>query len=293
MYPATYDFPKNLSADEYYALLVEKGEEDVRGGNGQGEGDWKSGDCGSGAGNPLEGEPTGDEAIGEAGGRSESEIGQGIQRTAEAVKDYVQSKGRGNIPCGLARWADEVTKPAKVPWQSVLARCIRRAVTYRAGAVDYTYQRISRRQGGVGFGVGAPVLPAFVKPVPRVVFVLDTSGSMSGDQLERGLAEAIGVLKAIGCEITFMSCDSAVHAVGKVHQARDFAKLVKGGGGSSFVPAFEHIAKLRDRPQVAIFATDGMIAVPPKSPPGTHVIWLLVGCETPPTESYGSKIVVE
>lgn len=296
LFPATFGLPRRLSAEEYYALLVKLGQDQVEHGaeNEQaGEGAWKSGKCGSGAGNPIDGEPTTDAEIGEAGGRSESEIGSAIQRTAEAVKQYAQGHGRGSLPCGLDRWAEEVTAPAKVPWQTVLSRTIRRAVTYRAGAVDYTYQKISRRQGGVGYGMGAPVLPAYVKPVPRVAFVLDTSGSMSGDQLERGLAEAIGVLKATGAEITFMSCDYAVHAVGKVHKASDLAKLVKGGGGSSFVPAFEHLLKLRERPQIAIFATDGDISVPPQAPPGMQVIWLLVGATRAPTTAYGSVIEVD
>jgi predicted metal-dependent peptidase len=296
LYPETFSYPRNLSADEYYALLVKDGEDKVgEGADGAqaGEGSWKSGKCGSGAGNPIDGEPTTDTEIGEAGGRTESEIGTAIQRTAEAVKQHAHGHGRGNLPCGLDRWADEVTAPAKVPWQTVLSRTIRRAVTYRAGAVDYSYQRISRRQGGIGYGVGAPILPAYVKPIPRVAFVLDTSGSMSGSQLEAGLAEAIGVLKATGAEITFMSCDYAVHAVGKVSKASDLVKLVKGGGGSSFVPAFEHLAKLRERPQVAIFATDGDISVPLQAPGGMQVIWLLVGASRAPTTAYGNVIEVD
>jgi predicted metal-dependent peptidase len=294
LYPETFGFEKNLSADEYYALLVKKGEEEAKGeaDKVQGEGSWKSGQCGSGAGNPMENEPE-DSEVGDAGGRSDTEINQGRINVAEAVKQHVQQKGRGNMPCGLDRWADAVTKPAKVPWQSLLARFIRRAVTHRQGMVDYSYQKVARRQGAVGFGVGAPVLPAYTKPIPRVTFVLDTSGSMSRDQLELGLAEAIGVLKATGAEITFMSCDAQVHAVGKVDRASQFAKLVKGGGGSSFIPAFEAIAKLRPRTQIAIFATDGDIGVPAECPVGMQVVWLVVGADRAPTESYGQTIIVE
>lgn len=292
-------FPPNLSADEYYGMLVEAGEEAGRRameGLQKGPGSWKSGACGSGAGNELDDEP---EDSGKEGGRSESEVQQVRLQVAQAVRQQAQqSKGRGNMPLGLDRWADDALAPPKVRWQDVLSRTVRQAVAYRPGAVDYSYTRISRRQSAVGFGPGCPVLPAFVRPVPRVTFVLDTSGSMSQEQLAAGLSEAVAVLKTCGSEITFLSCDYAVHAIGKVSNPRQLARLVKGGGGSSFIPAFEHIAKMRDRPQLVVFATDGDISVPDHKPRGFDVIWLLIDSgddpSTPhkPTTAYGKHVVV-
>jgi predicted metal-dependent peptidase len=292
-------FPSNLTSDEYYSLLVELGEEESAGQMGQGQkpGDWQSGQCGSGAGNARPDEP---EDANAEGGRSESEVQQTRNQVAEAVKAHSaeKGKGRGNLPLGMDRWADDMVKPARVPWQVTLARVCRQAVAYRPGAVDYSYSRISRRQGAVGFGPGCPILPALVRPVPRVSFILDTSGSMSHDQLAVGISEAIQVLKACGSEITFLSCDYEVHAVGKVINPQQLTKLVKGGGGSSFIPAFEHMARMKERPQLAVFATDGDIAVPKRAPKGFDVIWLLIDSgdtqEAPrkPTTAYGKHIVV-
>lgn len=307
MFPELFGFPKNLTTEEYYGLLLKEVEEKVKQivESKQGkQGDWKSGQCGSGAGNKIEGEPESggkgegegdEEGTGDDGGRSESELQQTRMRVAEQVRDHArQNKGRGSMPLGLDRWADEALKPAKVPWQSVLGRVVRQAVAYRPGAVDYSYSRISRRQSGVGFGVGRPVLPAFVRPVPQVAFILDTSGSMGQEQLAAGLAEAAAVLQATGAEITFMSCDYAVHAVGKVENPAQLAKLVKGGGGSSFIPAFEHLAKMRKRHQLAVFATDGDISVPTHAPRDMRVVWLLIdayrGSNAPC--DWGDKIVV-
>lgn len=297
MFPELFGFVQNLSADEYYALLIAMGKDAVEAKLGQGKpGDWESGRCGSGAGNPQQGEPA---DPGAEGGRSESEVQQTRMRVANAIKAHVEQsgRGRGNLPLGMDRWADEATKPPKVPWQSVLARTVRQAVAFRPGAVDYSFSRISRRQGGLGFGVGVPILPAMVKPVPRVVVVLDTSGSMSEEQLLAGLSETVAVLKTCGSEIDFISCDHAVHAHGKVTSPAQLAHLVKGGGGSSFVPAFDYIARMRNRPQLAIFATDGDICVPDKAPRGVDVIWLLIdaghNAAQKPTTGYGRHIVVE
>lgn len=315
LFPETFGFPKNLTSDEYYALLLKEVEKQIKDAIDKaqsGQGAWKSGACGSGAGNPMDGEPqsgkgkgkdkgdkagkgNGDGDGDDLGGRSESELNQTRLRVAESVKQHAeQNRGRGNLPLGMDRWAEAQMKPAGIPWQTLLARQLRQAVAFRPGAVDYSFSKISRRQGGVGFGVGCPIIPAMVRPVVEVIFVLDTSGSMGKDQLEAGLTEASQVIQAVGGRLTFLSCDYAVHAVGRVDHPSQLSRLVKGGGGSSFIPAFDYIAKMRSRPTVAIFATDGDICVPPTPPKNLNVIWLLIDAyrKDTPTTAYGERIVV-
>jgi predicted metal-dependent peptidase len=295
-FPELINAPKNLSADEYYALLVKLGKDAVEGIGPGKPGDWESGNCGSGAGNSNPNEPS-DQAA--EGGRSESELQQTRLAVSEAVKAHVQKHGagRGNVPLGMDRWAADMSAPVKVPWQSILARVVRQAVSFRPGAVDYSFSRMSRRQAGVGFGVGVPIIPAMVRPIPSVAIVLDTSGSMSHDQLSQGISETISVLKTCGSEVDFLSCDHTVHAHAKLTSAAQLASLVKGGGGSSFIPAFEHLARMRRRPQLAIFMTDGFIGVPPMAPKSMDVIWLLIdagqNAGTLPTTAYGKRIVIE
>ena len=151
------------------------------------------GQCGSCAGNAVDGEPEGDESA-EAGGRSEADV-ENIRRvTAESVRDQ-GSKGRGFVPSGISRWAEEVLGTPKIAWQTLLARATRNAIAYRPGAVDYRYSKVSRRQAAVGFGPGRPIMPALISPVPRVALVLDTSGSMGTEDIKAGLTEATGVLQ--------------------------------------------------------------------------------------------------
>lgn len=306
--PATFDFPGNLTPDEYYSLLLKKQEEmekesgksepgegesgEGESGDGDGDGDGEKGEgssgglcpdkptlgggwCGSCAGHPVPDEPTGGEAS-EMGGRSEADV-ENIRRvTAEAVKDQ-GGKGRGNVPAGLLRWSEEVLGQPKIAWQTLLARATRNAIAYRPGAVDYRYSRVSRRQAACGFGPGRPIMPALIAPVPRVALVLDTSGSMGSEDIKAGLNEASGVLRAVGADIQFCACDSRVHELKKVRSAGELHKLVKGGGGTHFHPAFEALAKLKERPEVVVFATDGGGSAPAKPPKGMHVIWLLIG----------------
>ncbi len=134
------------------------------------------------------------------------------KQVAEDVKEHVEKK-RGYVPGSLERWANEYLKPPKIDWRTKLARIVRGAVAYKSGAADYTWGKMSRRQAGVGFGVGRPVLPALHSPVPSVCCAVDTSGSMSTEDLTRASSEIQGVLAAVGAAVTVIACDAAVHGV--------------------------------------------------------------------------------
>ncbi len=251
--------------------------------------------CGSGSGgSPVPGEPSrdgsgasqGEEGASrtsgqpltdaEAGGRSEAELATMRKRVAAAIQE-AQEKRQGTVPAGLARWAETFQRPPKIDWRQKLAQIARHATGYRPGAVDFRYHRPSRRQGAVGYGLGCPILPALVRPIPRVAVAVDTSGSMSGHDLTTAVVEAAGILNALGARVTFLSCDARVEEVKEVATAMELAESLRGGGGTSFIPVFDAIAKMRPRPEVLVYATDGQGPAPLAPPPGLRTIWLLVG----------------
>lgn len=251
--------------------------------------------CGSGGGLPVPGEP---EHKGEADakGRSEVELNSLRRRVAEAIKDAVE-KSRGTVPAGLARWADEVLQPPRVDWRTKLAQVARTAVAFRPGAVDFRYHRPSRRQGAIGLGIGKPVLPAMIQPVPRVGIAVDTSGSMSSRDLTIAVEESAGILGALGADVDFIACDASVGAVKRVRTPRELAESLVGGGGTDFAPVFDAVEKLRPRPEVLVYITDGCGPAPLKPPPGLRTIWVLVGQyrQTPhfPGEPWGEIIELD
>jgi predicted metal-dependent peptidase len=239
-------------------------------GKGAGEPSW-GGNCGSGAGGkPLPGEPDATDP----GARSEGELHRAIKAVAEAVKQAASS-GRGDVPMGLLLAAEDLLKPSVVPWDEKLRRAARRAVAFKMGAFDYRYDAPSRRQAGVGFGWGKPVLPRMRCPVPEVAVVIDTSGSMGSDELQRAVSETAGVMRSVGAPVTFLCCDAEVHGVQRI---ADPTKVVlKGGGGTSFQPAFKALEELRPKPSVVVFVTDGCGDAPVKPPRHISTIWVLVG----------------
>jgi predicted metal-dependent peptidase len=295
--PQTYKMPVGLTAEEYLTLLKkqqqkQKQKKPSKGKKGEKEGkegqdgdgcDDKAGDgephvgcgwCGSGAGRPLPNEPKTSEG---AKGRTQVEIERVKRTVAEEIRKTVAQKGQGSVPAGWARWADELMRPPKVRWQDKLARITRGSVAYRPGAVDYHYTRPSRRQAGIGYGPGRPILPALRAPVPKVAVVQDTSGSMGTAELSAGLPEVDAILRATGARVDFVACDAAVHVLKPVRHWRELLKLMVGGGGTDFTPAFDALtAKRGDRPDVCVFVTDGYGTFPAKPPP-YKVIWLLCG----------------
>jgi hypothetical protein len=237
--------------------------------------------CGSGGGNPLKNEPKdgkGQNGQQDAPGRTQQELDRMSRQVAEEVREHAQ-RNRGNVPAGLARWADEQLKPPKIPWQTQLARLTRAAVAWRDGAVDHRYDAPGRRQAGIGFGPGKPVLPRLRMPVPNVTVIIDTSGSMGTEELTEAASETKGILAAIGANITLAVCDAAVHGLTKVRTIQEACGMLKGGGGTDMRPAFDAAMDHRPRPEVIICITDGMVGdgFPAHAPPGVKVVVVLVG----------------
>lgn len=269
----------------------EEGEGEGAGGEGAGAGEPKGnpvrGHCGGCAGHRVEGEPEGGTE-----GRSEGEVERVRKQVAAAIKEAA-SKGQGNVPGGWARWADETLEPPKVRWEDKLGRFVRNAMNYRAGAMDTTHKKLSRRQWGLGLGAGKPLLAALHKPTPNVAVVVDTSGSMGAEEVTIAVRESKGILDSVGARVTVVACDARVHELKVVKSWTEIPALLKGGGGTDFRPAFDALAKASPRPGVIVFVTDGYGTAPPAPPAGCKVIWLLAGASTQTPAPWGEVIEVK
>ncbi len=147
---------------------------------------------------------------------------------ARAVAAEIEA--RGNVPGGWRRWAEHTLRP-EVDWRARLATLVRRALTQVAGRVDHSYRRPSRRAAAVP----EIVLPALVRPVPRIAVVVDTSGSVSRADLGQALAELGGVLRAAGHRrLDVICCDTRAYPVQRVTAASQ-VKLI-GSGGTDLRP---------------------------------------------------------
>jgi len=205
---------------------------------------------------PKLGEP-GTPGIGEA----EAEIIRGA-----IARDILESStGVGDIPAHLKRWADEKLSP-KINWRQELAASVRSATTRVCGAVDYTYEWPSRRQGQVGDS--RIIMPSMYQPVPSIAVVVDTSGSIDDDMLAQGLAEIGGILKNMGYKdgVSVLSVDACVHECRKVFRPEQV--VLSGGGGTDMGAGIKAAAKLKPIPNIVVVLTDGYTPWPEAKPRG-------------------------
>ncbi|MEV6373751.1 vWA domain-containing protein [Micromonospora musae] len=266
--PKTYDLPSGLLFERYLTMLPPE----VTGGH----------DCGSGAhgvDRPWE--------IGDGGGEGVSEVEAGAIRRDSAQQIRSASRARGDVPAGWRRWADAVLEPA-VDWRRALSGAVREAAAWAGGAVDYTYQRPSRRSQSMR-GV---VLPRLRQPVPRVAIVVDTSGSMSDGRLAAALAEVSGVLRAVGIggnRVIVLSCDAAVHVVRAVHNVGE-VRLAGGGGTDLRVGVDE---ALRHRPHIIVVLTDGYTPWPAAPLESARLIAGLIGVDAPTPPAWIATVRID
>lgn len=210
---------------------------------------------------------------------SPAEMKRAVQSAANAAK------AMGKMPAELGRFVDAFVNP-KVTWQERLRTTLSKAIA-RDGT---TWTRPHRRrllQQGVfmpaytGFGAG------------KVGVFIDTSGSIGAHELQQFLSEVDEILATCKPEmVILLGCDAEV---GNVHILTDGDQLagkkidLGGGGGTSFIPPFEWIAKEGIPLTAAVYFTD-MYGPFPDQPPPYPVIW----CKTTDQKApWGTEIEID
>lgn len=227
------------------------------------------GSCGGIAGNPQgDHEHTGMEGAARSGGKDsplpppmgEAEKQIVLRCTAQEIQ---KAASRGNVPRDLVEWAEKQLKPPTIPWQKQLAALVRRGIAAKAGCVDFTYSRPSRRQWGMrmALGAGTPILPAMYAPVPDVGVCLDCSGSMCGAPALAARSEVLGIAKAVGASVWTYVADTRIAGKRRVKNKVDVSKLGDTCGGTDMAEAIRSIEKIR-RHDVVVLITDGITPFP-------------------------------
>lgn len=264
-FPEKYNLPPGKSAEWYYSQLVDQGEDGEDGT--EGEPGVTGGNCGSGATGESQdyedGPPSSDSP-----GVSKHEAKTIERQVAQDVKDEA-SKSTGNLPGSLKKWAEETLAPARIPWSTHLRGLLGRVISWVAGQDEATYRTLSRRADPYGRIIN----PAFYNNQPSACIILDTSASMSKDDVAASLAEGQGIIRALRVPCDVVAWDSANQGVQKVNniQNLDFGR----GGGTNMADAIEWVSDNID-PDVIILFTDGYTPWP-SVPPRQKLIVVMVG----------------
>lgn len=257
-------FPRGLTSEQYAELILANVKPSEKG-RGPGEGEGKGAcQCGSGAGDAAgEWEETGEPDPNDPSSGVTPEEQKLVSRAvAEEVLEHAQ-KYQGSVPAGIQRWAKVRLSPPKVDWRKELKSAVRAAVNWAQGQGDFTWMKRNRRQ------TGEVILPSTVRPMPKVVLVLDTSGSMHSRDFEIAFSEMAGVFSACGMPLMpVITCDAAANEIQWIRRLSDL-KLVGGGGTDMPVGIAAAVAH---KARAVIMLTDGYTSWPAHPVPSVRVL---------------------
>jgi len=269
--------PGNLLAEQYYARLLQKEEEKEEGGEGEGGNECMSE-------NPRdweEGPPSPTQP-----GLDPIEGNDLRKRVAKTISE--SSAGRSYQHTGACQWAEEELKPPAIAWQEVTRRFARRSMEMGVGAADFTFSRRSRRQGVLQSNV---ILPASFQPRLRIGAVIDTSGSMSDEDLSSASSEITGIAAAAGGTCVVITGDTDIGWSGNVSSGRDVRYGARGG--TDMRPLIEAAAKSNPQVHCIIVLTDGYTPWPERGEVQLPVLVGLIGRHCRPESVPDWMAVVE
>lgn len=182
-------------------------------------------------------------------------------RQAVAAAD----KRAGFVPGAIREMIDKLNNP-EIDWDEKMRGFVGNALSR-----DSTWDRPNRRFEDA-------IVPA--RPydaVSRVLFLLDTSGSMTVPEMTKGLSEGEGMLTDGEVEEIVWACiDTRVASHGVIRQGESFERFqVSGRGGTNFVQPMLWAMEQDDISAIICF-TDGAVHSWGQDP-GVPVLW--IGCE--------------
>lgn len=148
-----------------------------------------------------------------------------------------------------------------------------------------------------------------VKAIKEFVIAIDTSGSTSGELVQKFVQKTYNILKSTESFFTkinlhIIQCDADIQEDKKITCQEDFDEYLKtmqirGLGGTDFRPVFEHVETLRQNREFTnlkglIYFTDGYGAFPAKKPDyGTAFVFVDDEYNNPDVPPWAIKLVLQ
>ena len=271
--PESMKLPPNKVSEWYYLELLDRKEKADKNGKGKGK-DGK-------------GEPS----IGDHGKWIENVKGVADlealarkidQHVKRLVKDSVKTfnKDRGRLPAHIAELIDANLAPPKAPYYQIIRKLVRGS---RLSKFKRSPTRINRKRT-YAFHLKDSNLPQ-MSPFPGkqrdftfdIVVLIDTSGSMSNDDVKEGLSGVKNIIeKDRHCYTTVLEVDAGVEKEYVCKSIHDIQFNIKGRGGTTLGPGLVRAKELRC--DVCLAFTDGYtenINMIPRKILPKKIIWVI------------------
>ncbi len=180
-----------------------------------------------------------------------------IEHASQQIEEHERQKGRGSVPGSLSRYAKGILHPTVSP-VTRLSSMLRHSLSTSPGFGLFTYRKPSRRQPP-----GGAILPRHQRPVPDLLFIGDTSGSMHQRDLALVLGTVADVARSLCIRLEVWTGDTHVASVQKVLRPEEI-HLVGGGGIDMRAMILAAMERRPRPPEVILVATDGLTPWPQK-----------------------------
>lgn len=278
--PKRLDLPENQISEKYYLDLL-KQTEDNSNGSGCGENGEGEGMFGPSAGQLPDDHDWTKNIKGVADLSSLSrKVDQHVQNIIrESVKSF--NKERGTLPANIAELIESALAPPKAPYYQIIRKLVKGS---RYTKFKRSPTKINRKRTYsfvIGRDDGLPEISPFPGKTRDMTFdivvMIDTSGSMSQDDVLEGLSGVKNIIENDRhCYTTVLEVDASVEKEYEVKHVRDIEFNIKGRGGTTLRPGLERARELGC--DVCLAFTDGFVedinSIPRKALP-KRTIWVI------------------
>ena len=178
----------------------------------------------------------------------------------------IYARQQGKLPKGIERVVDLVLNE-KVNWKALLYKYITRELPF-----DYTYNYPSKKSQAIGI-----YMPSVLRENLEIAVSVDTSGSISQNELSDFLSEIINIAKSFNnINMKLIICDAKIQNVYEVKNGNlETIKNLKieGGGGTSHEPVYEYVKEKLPNTKFIINFTDGYTTFPENT--NLRTIWVI------------------
>ena len=195
-----------------------------------------------------------------------------VRDAAAAIEIINSTSGRGTLPLCVDRMLKEM-RDATLDWKTMLNNFLREEIC------DYSFSPPDRRFDETGF-----YLPDFNETdffAEDILFMIDTSGSMSDKDISDAYSEIKGAIDQFGGKLKgWLGFFDAAVVDPVPFMSEDEFRLIKakGGGGTRFDIIFKYVReKMSDRlPKSIVILTDGFAPMPEeREAADIPVLWIV------------------
>ena len=190
----------------------------------------------------------------------------------------IKLEQHGDLPKGIERFIKNKKEP-QISWRDELYRYVN-----AHAKSDYRMFPPSKKHLYRGIA-----LPSIYGEELKIIVAIDTSASIDDELLEIFLVELYEIMQIFThYVIELIECDAKIQNIQRLTPQEPLEPILKGGGGTDFIPVFEYIMELNEDFKFLIYFTDGKGSFP-QYEPLIDTLWVMPQNEEVP---FGESLIL-